>query len=299
MEATSRNYKDKLFINYFTNKERLIEAYNALTGSNYPPDTEVEFKTLENVLYQSQNNDSAFMIDGRVVVMMEHQSTVNENMPLRMLLYVAEIYKRLVPQRALYQRKRAPIPRPEFFVIYNGKEAYPDKTILRLSDAFKTSASQDACDKQAVYLQEQAVQDIPNLDLYVTVYNIAKGRNAELLRHSAALSHYSMFVSIVEDFQKDGEPRDEAIDKAIHYCRTSGIMGAYLENHREVRKMLITEWNDEEYREVLLEEGREEGLERGLEQGRIEIARGMKARGFSETDIAEITGLSEEMIATL
>jgi len=101
-KTANRNFKDKMFIDYFSDRTRLIEAYNALAGSNYPPETEIEFATLENVLYRSQNNDIAFMIDGRVVVLIEHQSTINNNMPLRLLLYVCEIYKRLVPQKTLY-----------------------------------------------------------------------------------------------------------------------------------------------------------------------------------------------------
>jgi predicted transposase YdaD len=104
-----------------------------------------------------------------------------------------------------------------------------------------------------------------------------------------------MFVTMVEDFQKSGDLRDEAIDKAIHSCRESGIMGAYLENHREVRRMLITEWDDDEYREVLLEEG----MERGREQGRIDIARRLKAEGAKSALIVKVTGLSEKDIAVL
>ena len=74
--------------------------------------------------------------------------------------------------------------------------------------------------------------------------------------------------------------------------------------------MLITEWNDDEYREVMKEEGREEGLEegleRGLERGReegalaraLEIARNMKAEGLPAETIELITGISEETISS-
>jgi predicted transposase/invertase (TIGR01784 family) len=41
------------------------------------------------------------------------------------------------------------------------------------------------------------------------------------------------------------------------------------------------------------------GIEIGEARTKLDTARKMKARGFSETDITEITGLSEEMIATL
>ena len=50
-------------------------------------------------------------------------------------------------------------------------------------------------------------------------------------------------------------------------------------------------------------EGRAEGHAEGLAEGHVEekkdIARKMKSRGFSATDISEMTGLTEEEIRTL
>jgi len=46
-----------------------------------------------------------------------------------------------------------------------------------------------------------------------------------------------------------------AIDYAIYTCIENGIMRVYLENESaEVKRMLSMEWNDEIYRDVLLEE---------------------------------------------
>ena len=218
-----------------------------------------------------------------------------------MLMYICEIYKILVKQKTLYSEKLKMIPTPEFFVIYNGKKEYPDKMILRLSDAFS--------------LQKEE----PCLELVVPVYNVNQGHNKELLEQSKALSDYALFVSLVNEFDREGIGFDAAVDKAINYCLEYGIMGAYLENSDEVRKMLITEWNDDEYREVMREEGREEGLvegreeglvegrEEGLVEGReegaenksLEIARNMKADGEAVDRIAKYTGLSEDAIAAL
>jgi hypothetical protein len=285
MENANRTYKDKLFIDYFKDKARLIDAYNALTGSNYPPETEVEITTLENVLYRTQNNDVSFIIDGRIVVLMEHQSTINENMPLRILMYLCEIYKRYVPQKMLYGEKLQKIPAPEFYVFYNGKKVYPNRATLRLSDAYILP------------------QDAPWLELSVPVYNINKGHNEELLDKSAALSDYALFVSLVKDNMQKGMDFDSAVDSAIQHCLKNGIMSAYLENSSEVKRMLITEWNDDEYREVMREEGREEGLEEGLEkgreEGRLEIARKLKEAGVEIALIVKTTGLSEEDVAAL
>ena len=50
-------------------------------------------------------------------------------------------------------------------------------------------------------------------------------------------------------------------------------------------------------------EGRAEGRAEGLAEGHVEekkvIARKMKSRGFSATDISEMTGLTDEEIETL
>jgi predicted transposase YdaD len=274
MTIPNRNYKDSLFVDYFRDKERLIEAYNALSGADYPPTADVEYATLDNVLHRSLNNDIAFVIEGKLVVLIEHQSTINANMPLRLLMYLSEIYKRLVPQKTLYQKGLKKIPVPEFIVVYNGERNYPDKSILRLSDAYLMPPNTDG------------------LELTVPVYNIARGRNKELLKRSAALSDYAMFVSLVQERVKAGDSRENAIEKTIYYCLERSIMGAYLERQSaEVKNMLITEWNDDEYREAIREEA--------IEEGRIDTARKMKTKGFSIAEIVEITELSEEDIVAL
>ncbi len=49
-----------------------------------------------------------------MIVFGEHQSTVNENMPLRSLLYIGRAYERLVPPRSRYKKKIVFLPTPEF-----------------------------------------------------------------------------------------------------------------------------------------------------------------------------------------
>ncbi|MDE6870847.1 MAG: hypothetical protein K2O58_04180, partial [Bacteroidales bacterium] len=44
------------------------------------------------------------------------------------------------------------------------------------------------------------------------------------------------------------------------------------------------------------EEGREQGRKEGESQAKLEIARALKARGMSDEEITEITGLSKEDI---
>ena len=50
------------------------------------------------------------------MVLIEHQSTINPNMPLRLLSYITRIYEKLLAGRKskLYGKKGLTLPRPEF-----------------------------------------------------------------------------------------------------------------------------------------------------------------------------------------
>jgi hypothetical protein len=47
----NRKYKSSVFADYFNDGEKLIEAYNAIEGKNYPKDTEIRINTLTDVLF--------------------------------------------------------------------------------------------------------------------------------------------------------------------------------------------------------------------------------------------------------
>ena len=89
----NRNHKDSLFIDLFckdqkSGKENFISLYNALHQTNLDlKTTTLQEVNIENILYMALSNDIAMLVDGRLVVLVEHQSTINENMPLRLLEY--------------------------------------------------------------------------------------------------------------------------------------------------------------------------------------------------------------------
>jgi hypothetical protein len=41
-------------------------------------------------------NDISFEIGDKLVVLIEHQSTINPNMPLRLLLYIGRVYEKIL-----------------------------------------------------------------------------------------------------------------------------------------------------------------------------------------------------------
>ena len=86
-----RKYKDRLFRLVFSDKKDLLDLYNAVNGTDYDNPEELEVNTLENVLYLSMKNDLSFLIDTELNLY-EHQSTYSPNLPVRYLLYVADVY---------------------------------------------------------------------------------------------------------------------------------------------------------------------------------------------------------------
>jgi hypothetical protein len=256
-------YKDSVFTLLFSEPNKLRRLYNAVSNSSYGDETEIAINTLKNALYMNRINDISFIIDGKLIVLVEYQSTINENMPLRLLLYIARIYEKIIENKALYRRSLVTIPRPQFIVLYCGADPYPDRQTLRLSDAFAKVPGFDGVE----------------LELTVNVYNINYGHNPEILAKDTDLSEYAYFVEQVREYNKTFT-LEEAVQKAIESCIRQGILSDFLtKNASEVVNMLFTEWNMEDAIAVAREEGEARGEARGRQQERsamIELLRSGK-----------------------
>ncbi|MDR2582219.1 MAG: Rpn family recombination-promoting nuclease/putative transposase [Fibromonadaceae bacterium] len=206
---TNRNHKDSVFTRLFSEKSNLLELYSAISGKSYPESTKIEIVTLSDVLYMNQINDIAFVLEGRLIVLIEHQSSINNNMPLRMLHYLSAEYDMIVDRKSLYKQKRIIIPAPEFIVLYNGDKKFPDYKELKLSDSYNFKTPD-------LYLE-----------LVVRVYNINKGRNAEMAGRSPVLSGYEEFISEIKENLKSMELR-EALKLAVKTCISKNILVSFL-----------------------------------------------------------------------
>ena len=80
-----RQYQDSLFRMYFNDEMRLRELAGALHGKAYAAEERLEIVTLEGTFLSQIKNDVSFLLAGRYLIFLEHQSTPNENMPLRCL----------------------------------------------------------------------------------------------------------------------------------------------------------------------------------------------------------------------
>ena len=297
-----RNYKDSIFRKLFNNKAAIIDLYNALSGSDYPPDTYVKIVTLDNVIFGDRKNDLAFMIENRFIILIEMQSTVNPNMPLRFLVYIAKEFEKLFFSQQIYGSTLVNIPTPEIYVFYDGAKDIPLESELKLSDAFIAK-----CDK--LYLE-----------LNVRVINVNYEKGAELLEKCRLLSDYSQLVHIAKMNYQRTHDLDTAVSEAVSECMEKDILRSFLkENGGEIMSFLYDMLTKEEMEEIRehdgyvrghadgkklgIEEGHasgfKEGLSRGIAENQRDIATHMLAKGMDVALISELTGLSEEDIAEL
>lgn len=265
-DLTNREYRSTVFTAYFSNPVNAAQLYEGMAwlerqkehGSHEclqndmirPED--IVFETLEGVLYLARKNDLAFTVRRKVLVIGEHQSTINENMPLRSAIYYGRTMEKIIEPRAIYKTKRISIPTPEFYVFYNGKEPQPLEQTLYLSDS---------------YLEQT---DHPMLQLTVKVININLSEKHPILQKCRPLYEYSWFIGKVWEYLAKGKTRDEAIKEAMEASVREKIMTEFIAKHgSEVRNMLFTEFNLEDAREVWEEEAREKGREKGREEGAV------------------------------
>lgn len=265
MRKTKRLYKDSLFRDIFSNEERLSEIYEALLGRKADPQ-DITLATMDETLFDGIKNDVGFIVRNEYVILIEHQSTINENMPLRLFMYLAEIYRRHVDEDSVYRKKRIRLPAPRFYVFYNGREEVPDTWRLRLSDAFDGRQG-----------SMELVVDVINI-------NIDDKKERLLLGKSHALKSYSVFVAKVRECIKNGSTLEAAVDEAVQYCVSHDYLREYFrqKHKKEVFDMLNFAWNQERALKVCAEEAREDGLAQGLENGlAASIANVMKNMGVS------------------
>ena len=293
-EKTNRNYKDSVFVDLFahdvTAKENFISLYNALHGTNLNvKTTDIQPVMLEQVLYMKYYNDIAMLIDGKIVILIEHQSTINQNMPFRFLEYIARIYEKITTKDEKFGRKLVKLPIPEFYVFYNGKDDYPVESVMKLSDAFMQLDSK---------LKNQLENTSYPLEISVKVININVDKENPILKRCEALKEYSEFIEQVRFNIENAvsEPFTTAIKQAIK----KGFLSDYLNRKStEVQNMLLAEYDYDTDIAVQRKEAFDDGLSQGAQQAKLETAKNALTMNLPVEQVAILTGLSVEEIEKL
>ena len=280
-----RQIKDRLFRFLFEkDRDALLQLYNALNGTDYKDPSMLQVVTIESAVYVVMKNDLAFILAG-VLNLYEHQSTVNPNLPVRFLIYLAQEYQGIIEKakESLYGSKQITLPTPHCVVFYNGDQEMPEEKTLRLSDAFENKEHRS------------------DVELSVKVLNINHGHNAELMKQCKILEEYARFVDATKQLVAETDDRKEALESAIEYCIENHILEEFLRKYRsEVLGMLLDEFDVKKYARSLREEGREEGLEAGRAEGRdqtlIQLIYKKYEKNLTVEEASEMLEVDEETI---
>ena len=257
LPEVTNEIRDRLFKAIFgrdnpQSKKWRLELYNALRGTNYTNPDDLELNTIENVIYLTMRNDISFLVDSQMTLF-EQQTTYNPNMPLRGLMYFAQLYQMHLNKtdKTLFRSTIVKIPNPEFIVFYNGSRKTDDVEYLRLSDAFEKE------DKSGAF------------EWTAKMININPGHNSTLQKNCKPLYNYTQYISRIVENKKKGMSVKGAVNEAVDWAISENLLdGFFKEQKEEILAMSLTEFNAEKVYRDWLAEGREEGFEMGLEEGR-------------------------------
>ena len=210
-------------------------------------------------------------------------------MPLRGLLYFAELYQKHFAQKDLDLNRSSlvKVPNPRFVVFYNGEPKRPERYKLRLSEAFELE------DKSG------------DFEWTADVININPSKNETLVKKCKSLYDYVRLVGRISENKKKKMEIDQAVREAVDWAIGENFLEGFVrEQKEEIIGMYLTEFNEERAIRGWRQEGREEGRAEGLAEGReegaqqkaVEAARSFYANGASLELIAKSLNMTIEQV---
>lgn len=279
-----RTYKDELFRMIFGGQDQRsarwrLDLYNALSGKKHTNPDDLEITTLDDVIYIGMKNDISFLVDSQMTLF-EHQSSYNPNMPLRGLMYFAQLYQLYISNndQDLYGKTLIKLPTPRYIVFYNGDKKLEENSYLKLSDAFTDFEENDKFEWTA------------------TVKNINANYNLTLQNNCQALNDYVKYIDRIKKNLKTNFQKEEAIEEALDWAiRNNFLEGFFKEQRAKVLAVSITEFDQDLYDRCR----RREGFEEGALHKAVEAAKNALALKLSPEQAAQISGLSIEEVQKL
>ena len=232
-----RTAKNSVFLDLFQNKSYLLKLYKTL----HPEDitaTEDSLTniTIENVLTDNLYNDLGFIVNNKLMILIEAQSTWTMNILIRVLLYLAQSYHEYFQRtnQNYYKSKKVKIPKPELYVIFTGnKGRKPDQ--ISLSKEFFEDAELDI-EVKATVLYENDEKDIIN--------------------------QYIIFCKIFNEQTKQHGMTQKASTETIRICKNREVLREYLtQREKEVVTIMISLFDEEQIMESYIKSERYEAAQ--------------------------------------
>ena len=269
-----RTAKNSVFLDLFQNKSYLLKLYQTL----HPEDitaTEDSLTdiTIKNVLTDNFYNDLGFIVDNKLMILVEAQSTWTINILVRALLYLAQSYHEYFQhtRQNYYKSKKVKMPKPELYVIFTGnKGRKPDK--ISLSKEFFEGADIDI-EVKAKVIYESGQDNIIN--------------------------QYIIFCKVFNEQTGQHGMTQKAVSETIHICKDRNVLKEYLlEREKEVVTIMMSLFDEEEILKSFIEseihDEARETAERMIKDGELSLEK--IARYIPSLSMAELKELEAEIM---
>ena len=280
--TTNRRSKDSVFTKLFSDVDNVLALYKDL----HPEDTavkkeDIEIQTLNTVFVNDIFNDLGFIVNegdkARLVMLVEAQSTWNPNMTLRMLIYLAETYRRYVKEsnQSEHSSKRVHLPKPELYIVYSGGRKDVPGEISFNEDFFGGEAP---------------------IDLRVKILSV--------INNETLYGQYIGFCKVYDEQRKLYDNSIKCIEETIRICLERGYLVAFLSIYKREVVTMMSELFDEQAQREQYEiarraedraEGRVEGMLKTLvglvKKGVITIVQAADEASMSVSEFEALTGL--------
>ena len=272
--VAKRTAKNSVFLDLFQNKNYLLKLYKTL----HPEDitaTEDSLTdiTIKNVLTDNFYNDLGFIVDNKLMILIEAQSTWTINILVRALLYLAQSYHEYFQhtRQNYYKSKKVKMPKPELYVVFTGnKGKKPDK--ISLSKEFFEGADIDIEVKAKVIYESDQDNIINQYIIFCKVFNEQTGQ------------HGMTQKSVLE---------------TIRICKDRNVLKEYLlEREKEVVTIMMSLFDEEEILKSFIEseihDEARETAERMIKDGELSLEK--IARYIPSLSMDELKQLEAEIM---
>ena len=246
-----RTAKNSVFLDLFQNKSYLLKLYKTL----HPEDetaTEDSLTnvTIENILTDNLYNDLGFIVNNKLMILVEAQSTWTMNILVRILLYLAQSYHEYFQRTSqnYYKSKKVKMPKPELYVIFTGNKGLkPGK--ISLSKEFFEGSDIDI-EVRAKVIYESGTDDIIN--------------------------QYIIFCKVFNEQTKQYGMTRKAVTETIRICKDRNILREYLlDREKEVVTIMMSLFDEEQILKSFIRSERHdearETAERMLRKGKMSL----------------------------
>ncbi len=277
------NPHDKLFKDLLDDADELKRFVKEYIGINIL-DEELEKSNTEYITdqYKMYKSDMVYKIKQRnVYILIEHQSTVDKNMPYRMLNYCNRKLKEIENQKGgIFEKYPLIIP----IVLYTGDRKW------NVEKKYSKKVEKYGTNKNYIELQYELI-------------DINQYTEEELLKKNTILSYAMLIeknrgkeslIKVLEKISKncDTNCKKEKMQKIINYILqpilqedTEKMIKKFKKDKEELDMKTAQDYIREEIRELkrkAIEEGRAEGIKKGMKEGKKEGIKEGRREGRKE-----------------